>query len=123
MIKPHSSLSSRRPFPAFNGLYTPFVLLPFGQWVFDKSPPFPGDRNLQREGVVNRQIPPANISPLMRGVRRGLKSLPSGGELEGSLDRAFLEAPLHSNGRNSIELVVTTCLVVNEVVAEFHLGT
>ena len=75
----HSSLS-----PSLNGLYTPFVLLPFGQWVFDKSPPFPGDRNLQREGVVNRQIPPANISPLMRGVRWGLKSLPSGGELEGS---------------------------------------
>ena len=44
-------------------------------------PPFfsedPSQPSLQREGVVNRQIPPANISPLMRGVRRGLKSLPS----------------------------------------------
>ena len=36
-----------------NGLYTPFVLLPFGQWVFDKSPPFPGDRNPKREGSTN----------------------------------------------------------------------
>ena len=88
--------------------------------INDKDPSQP---SLQREGVVNRQIPPANISPLMRGVRRGLKSLPSGGELEGPLDRAFLETPLHSNSWNSVELVVTTCLVVNEVVAEFHLGT
>jgi len=44
---------------------------------FSKDPTHPP---LQRGGVVNRQIPPANISPLMRGVRRRLKSLPSGGE-------------------------------------------
>ena len=53
----------------------------------DPSQPSPEDSSqpcLQREGVVNRQIPPANISPLLRGVRRGLKSLPSRGELEGS---------------------------------------
>ena len=37
--------------PILNGLYTPFVLLPFGQWVFDKSPPFPGDRNPEWEGA------------------------------------------------------------------------
>jgi hypothetical protein len=33
----------------------------------------PSQPPLQRGGVVNRQIPPANISPLLRGVRRGLK--------------------------------------------------
>ena len=35
----------------------------------------PSQPSLQREGVVNRQIPPANISPLMRGGRRGLKKM------------------------------------------------
>ena len=28
----------------------PLRLLPVGQWVFDKSPPFPGDRNPKGEG-------------------------------------------------------------------------
>ena len=41
----------KRSLSQLNGLYTPFVLLPFGQWVFDKSPPFPGDRNPKGEGV------------------------------------------------------------------------
>ena len=28
----------RQPIPSLNSLYPPFALLPFGQWVFDKSP-------------------------------------------------------------------------------------
>ena len=40
----------KKPLPTQWSL-PPLRLLPVGQWVFDKSPTFPGDRNPKGEGV------------------------------------------------------------------------
>ena len=52
-LKAHPKRYVHFSFPDPQWSLHPLRLLPVGQWVFDKSPPFPGDRNPKGEGSTN----------------------------------------------------------------------